>query len=188
MNCGPMCGFAFRPNRGFPFRITSTHERGHDMATKPESSIKHANDDFGMALPDLSIPDADIAAIDASLASFAADLPGIGFDFAELDELLGLADLPDLPLDLPAVLPDSRDPESRKNAHTRVVGSGGEGATKLKRVCGAKTRKGAPCQAQGRGKGGRCKLHGGMSTGPKTPEGKARSLAALRSCHTRFAG
>ena len=27
---------------------------------------------------------------------------------------------------------------------------------------------------------GRCKLHGGMSTGPKTAEGKARALANLK--------
>ncbi|MGA6507207.1 HGGxSTG domain-containing protein, partial [Klebsiella sp. K769] len=27
---------------------------------------------------------------------------------------------------------------------------------------------------------GRCKLHGGMSTGAKTPEGKARQLEGLR--------
>ena len=112
------------------------------------------------------------------------DLPGLNFDFAELDELLGLGDLPDLPLDLPAIR--SRDPgESPKNARTRVVGSGGEGARKSKPVCGAKTRKGTLCKAPGNGKGGRCKLHGGMSTGPRTPEGKTRSLAALRSRHAR---
>ena len=44
--------------------------------------------------------------------------------------------------------------------------------------CLAKTRKGTPCQnptIKGRS---RCKLHGGRSTGPRTPEGKARSMAA----------
>jgi hypothetical protein len=33
--------------------------------------------------------------------------------------------------------------------------------------CGAKTRKGVPCQAQGLGRGGRCRNHGGMSVGSR---------------------
>lgn len=45
--------------------------------------------------------------------------------------------------------------------------------------CGARCRDGHRCNAPGVGRGGRCKLHGGASTGPKTAEGKARSLAAL---------
>jgi hypothetical protein len=52
--------------------------------------------------------------------------------------------------------------------------------------CGAKTRKGMPCQAGPFGKGGRCRYHGGMSTGPRTPEGKARSLAAAREGYARW--
>lgn len=44
--------------------------------------------------------------------------------------------------------------------------------------CGAKTRKGTPCQAKAL-TNGRCRNHGGLSTGPRTAEGKARSLAAL---------
>ena len=48
------------------------------------------------------------------------------------------------------------------------------------KTCGARTRKGTPCVALGSGRGGRCRNHGGMSTGPKTPEGRARSLAAAR--------
>jgi hypothetical protein len=47
-------------------------------------------------------------------------------------------------------------------------------------LCLAKTRKGTPCLCLGDGRGGRCKLHGGMSTGPKTAEGKRRALEALR--------
>ena len=44
--------------------------------------------------------------------------------------------------------------------------------------CAAKTRKGTACQKPPlRGKA-RCRLHGGLSTGPKTPEGKARIAAA----------
>ncbi|MFV7784205.1 HGGxSTG domain-containing protein [Shewanella marisflavi] len=38
--------------------------------------------------------------------------------------------------------------------------------------CGAKTRSGKPCQRYGNKTNGRCKLHGGRSTGPKTKQGK----------------
>ena len=41
--------------------------------------------------------------------------------------------------------------------------------------CNAKTRKGTPCQIKAIYKNGRCKLHGGLSTGPKTKKGKAAS-------------
>lgn len=44
--------------------------------------------------------------------------------------------------------------------------------------CEARTRKGTPCQAPA-GMNGRCKLHGGKSTGPKTTEGKAKALSAI---------
>jgi len=41
--------------------------------------------------------------------------------------------------------------------------------------CGAKTRSGSPCKRQDLHANGRCKLHGGPSTGPKTKSGKERS-------------
>jgi len=42
--------------------------------------------------------------------------------------------------------------------------------------CGAKTKsKGTPCKRYVPEKGKRCHVHGGASTGPKTPEGKAKS-------------
>lgn len=48
-------------------------------------------------------------------------------------------------------------------------------------VCGAWGRQRQhPCQSKEIGRNGRCKFHGGASTGPKTPEGKARSVANLR--------
>ena len=49
---------------------------------------------------------------------------------------------------------------------------------KPKKQCGAHARStGLPCRAKAL-PNGRCKLHGGMSTGPKTPEGRqAISLA-----------
>ncbi len=46
-------------------------------------------------------------------------------------------------------------------------------------LCKAKTRKGTLCIALGDGAGGRCKNHGGQSTGPRTANGKARAMAAL---------
>jgi len=50
-------------------------------------------------------------------------------------------------------------------------------------TCGARTRRGSSCQRRDthHGLSGRCKLHGGRSTGPKTAEGKQRAaLNGLR--------
>jgi hypothetical protein len=53
--------------------------------------------------------------------------------------------------------------------------------------CGARCRDGHPCQATPvwfRGapaaRNGRCRMHGGLSTGPRTPEGKDRVREAAR--------
>lgn len=43
--------------------------------------------------------------------------------------------------------------------------------------CGAKTRKGRKCRAPAM-RNGRCRMHGGASTGPRTQEGLARSRRA----------
>lgn len=51
-------------------------------------------------------------------------------------------------------------------------------------TCGAKTRKGTPCKRIDLNKGARCKLHGGMSTGPKSSAGMARALENLRKRHS----
>lgn len=45
-------------------------------------------------------------------------------------------------------------------------------------ICGAKTRKGAPCRCKSEPGKRRCKFHGGKSTGPKTPEGRQRIAEA----------
>jgi len=51
--------------------------------------------------------------------------------------------------------------------------------------CGAKTRKGTACQRPANKRNGRCRVHGGASTGPRTEEGRARiSEANLR--HGRY--
>lgn len=46
------------------------------------------------------------------------------------------------------------------------------------RLCNAKTRSGRPCRALAL-PSGRCRWHGGMSTGPRTPEGKRQSAQNL---------
>ena len=51
--------------------------------------------------------------------------------------------------------------------------------------CDAHTRKGTPCQRPARLPVGRCKLHGGASTGPRTEEGRAR-LTEARTKHGKF--
>lgn len=44
--------------------------------------------------------------------------------------------------------------------------------------CEARTRRGTPCQCKALSNG-RCKLHGGKSTGPRTRKGMAASAANL---------
>lgn len=39
-------------------------------------------------------------------------------------------------------------------------------------TCGAKTRAGTPCKRRDLFRSGRCKLHGGLSTGPKGASGR----------------
>lgn len=46
--------------------------------------------------------------------------------------------------------------------------------------CGAKTRDGDPCKNWAMSNG-RCKMHGGKSTGARTPEG----LERIRKAHTK---
>ena len=55
------------------------------------------------------------------------------------------------------------------------------------RQCGARTRKGRPCRMKPAGlRNDRCRLHGGLSTGPKTPEGRARIAEAQRRRWARW--
>lgn len=68
--------------------------------------------------------------------------------------------------------------------HTRANDSGGMPAWLTlphgRQNCAARTKAGHPCRGKALPKTGRCKWHGGMSTGPKTEEGRARALANLR--------
>ena len=59
--------------------------------------------------------------------------------------------------------------------------------------CGAKTRAGGRCKAlaawdrrKDEPRNGRCRLHGGLSTGPRTAEGLQRTLDALRAGRARW--
>jgi hypothetical protein len=58
-------------------------------------------------------------------------------------------------------------------------GNPGGDLTKAAR-CGAKNRRGFPCQCPAMSNG-RCRLHGGKSTGPKTTEG----IESIRRAVTR---
>ena len=52
--------------------------------------------------------------------------------------------------------------------------------------CGARTRAGCACRQPAMAKG-RCRLHGGLSTGPRTPEGLARcrTTRLVHGCRSR---
>ncbi len=50
--------------------------------------------------------------------------------------------------------------------------------------CGARTRRGTACESPAM-PNGRCRLHGGRSTGPKTPEGIERIRRATMK-HGRY--
>jgi len=66
-----------------------------------------------------------------------------------------------------------------KNKNSQIVNNSRWAFMKAPR-CGAKTRKGTPCQAPAM-KNGRCRMHGGKSTGPRTPEGIER----IRQAHLK---
>jgi hypothetical protein len=50
--------------------------------------------------------------------------------------------------------------------------------------CGAKTRAGTPCRSAAM-PNGRCRMHGGPSTGPRTEAGRA-AIRASRTIHGRY--
>ena len=50
-----------------------------------------------------------------------------------------------------------------------------------KPICGAKAKStGKPCQCKELYRNGRCRYHGGLSTGPRTAAGRRRALLNLR--------
>jgi hypothetical protein len=89
-----------------------------------------------------------------------------------------------------------------RDGRTRVSGPGGFKRPRLKVKCGdlgGRNHRGEPCGCRElfkRGKpidrgakvdpGARCKYHGGMLAGPKTPEGLARSIKAGADALRRY--
>jgi hypothetical protein len=70
---------------------------------------------------------------------------------------------------------------SKQSSHAALIEAGrgtrfGDSWTGQR--CLAKTRGGSPCQKAALTGKGRCRLHGGRSTGPRTEEGRARIAAA----------
>ena len=51
--------------------------------------------------------------------------------------------------------------------------------------CSAKTRRETACLHPANKNNGRCRLHGGASTGARTAEGRAR-ISAANLCHGKF--
>ena len=58
-------------------------------------------------------------------------------------------------------------------------------AQKPAATCGARAKSGHPCRSKGLRPNGRCKWHGGCSTGPTTAVGKQRALANLKQFAVR---
>ena len=67
----------------------------------------------------------------------------------------------------------------KNNSKSHLYGPNWQGTR-----CEARTRRGTLCQRPGNKINGRCKLHGGRSTGPRTEDGVVR-LAASKSTHGR---
>ena len=78
---------------------------------------------------------------------------------------------------------------TRTGARTNNSGNLPPAANQARVICGAKRRRdGQPCQGLSLPGKLRCKWHGGASTGPRTDEGRARSLANLRQNRSHYAG
>lgn len=61
-----------------------------------------------------------------------------------------------------------------------------KGRLRPKRVCGARKKTGERCRSKDLHRGGKCKFHGGLSTGARTPEGQAKAIAAMRAGHAKW--
>jgi hypothetical protein len=83
---------------------------------------------------------------------------------------------PDTPLGTPAMRPE-RGTGPLRNGNPR-------GNPNLAPRCGARRRCGGLCRAPAM-PNGRCRIHGGKSTGPRTQEGMAR-MAAAHTTHGRY--
>jgi hypothetical protein len=81
---------------------------------------------------------------------------------------------------------ERRTPRRIKNLNGNMTVVGWKPPKHERPRCGAKTRAGGACKAPSVHGKARCRMHGGCSTGPKTPEGKARSLAAANAGWQRW--
>ncbi|MGE8943328.1 HGGxSTG domain-containing protein [Leptospira interrogans] len=68
----------------------------------------------------------------------------------------------------------------RDSAAATNTGPSAEPNRAVPHRCGARTRAGHPCQRKGLGRGGRCPNHGGLSSGARTEEGRARISRAQK--------
>ena len=80
------------------------------------------------------------------------------------------------PASPPAAQPEQSPPAGKRRGNPNLA---------LVPRCGARTRAGCPCRAPAIHGKQRCRMHGGRSTGPRTPEGRAR-VAAARTKHGGF--
>lgn len=81
------------------------------------------------------------------------------------------------------------DPAPRRDDDTLETRNPSSSSAMVHPACGAKTRAGAPCRALAM-KNGRCRMHGGKSTGPKTAAGlermrRAKTIHGSRGEHGR---
>ena len=76
---------------------------------------------------------------------------------------------------------ESTDGESTDERSGPLRNGNPRGDPNLAPRCGAKNRAGCPCRAPAM-KNGRCRMHGGLSTGPRTEDGRAR-IAAAKTTH-----
>ena len=80
--------------------------------------------------------------------------------------------------------PTPRTQTATQNGRGRLKHGNPPGDLSTVQRCGAKTRRGTRCEGPAM-PNGRCRMHGGCSTGPRTAEGLARSKRA-RWKHGRY--
>jgi hypothetical protein len=71
----------------------------------------------------------------------------------------------------------TRPPANARSGHGWLKHDNSPGDLTKTPRCGARTRRGAACEGPAMANG-RCRMHGGLSTGPRTPKGLERSRRA----------
>jgi hypothetical protein len=84
--------------------------------------------------------------------------------------------------DVPPLLGDELPPEPGATKR----GVPGDYTGDDERLCNARTKRGRPCRSLAL-PNGRCRWHGGMSTGPRTAEGKRRAALNLLKARAALA-